>query len=132
MRVDMKDWTRLAEETQRETPGPVASRPDPPKRRLAYPVTCALSVIVFAMYWWGPFSLWPKGPSNTELNGGARLALEIAGQALRDYARAHGRYPQELEEVLPYVVPIEYRLTAEGFELRATDPSGEPIVLRSH
>lgn len=127
------DWARLVKDAHAEKKAePLVLAPVRPKQRrsIFLPMLLAASIAALVLHLTGPLNPWPPAPTSTELVAGQLAAMDLAARAIHDYATFHGHYPARLTDVLPQVVAIEYVPSADGFELRALDNNGQPIVVR--
>ncbi|HTY48394.1 MAG TPA: hypothetical protein VMB48_01740 [Steroidobacteraceae bacterium] len=129
------DWSRLVKDARadRKKEAQNVPRAQRSKRRrgILLPAVLGVSLITLTLHLLGPLHPWPPGPSPTEELAGQMAAVNLAARAIHDYAIYHGHYPEKLADVLPQAMTIEYHATATGFELRAVDEDGKPIVVNS-
>ncbi len=73
----------------------------------------------------GLLALRPDPPARTSLR--AWQALERTGEALEAYSAREGRYPDDLEELVPRELPaLLLDPWADGSPLRYSPPAGNP------
>ncbi len=130
------EWQKLVQDSRKDAAAPPPPPPPPPpplnrRTRWVIPALFVLSLGALALWLEGSVNPWPADPTATELEAGRAATLVVAARAIQDYARFHGRYPAQIEDVLPLSLDIQYRIVQDGFELMLDAGDGsEPLVLR--
>lgn len=128
------EWNRMVRDSRKAPAPPPAEPPPPPsheqRRKWVLPTLFVLCLAALVLHLHGTLAPWPARPSPEEIDAGQKASLQLVSKAIHDYAAFHGKYPQTIAEVLPLTVHIDYRLTADGFELKMVGPDGTPMVVR--
>jgi len=128
----MDEWNKLAKKA-REHPAPPPPtgvlQPQPRRRRGAWalPALFFLSLAAVGLYLQGMLNPWPAPASPDEIATGKKASLLLTEKAIRDEKIFSGKYPQELKQVMPLAVEIDYRQVAGGFELLMKGRNDKPL-----
>ena len=127
------EWNRLVRESRKDPARPPEEPPpqsEGARRNWALPALFVLSLAALVLHFTGVLLPWPAKPTPEELEAGQQDSLEIVAQAIHDYAAFHGQYPERIDQVMSLPLEVEYRHTADGFELSLPGKGGKPIVLK--
>ncbi|WP_243041265.1 hypothetical protein [Dyella sedimenti] len=130
------EWNRLVKQS-RKNPGqpppsgkPASRLPGGRARKWGLPILLLLSVGALALYFQGTLDPYPAKPTPEELRAGQKASLLLVSKAIHDYGIFHGKYPRSVQEVMPVPINVDYRQTADGFELKMIDSDGTPLVVQ--
>jgi hypothetical protein len=129
-----KRWDDLVKQATREATAGSCERGTSARRVLAHlasarPRMVASSVLpLAAILALLQFASPPPRPVDTE--DSRRAVLALINTSLENHLRAHGEYPERLDELLPMRLDMEYQRTPGGYKLRVRMSDGDVVELR--
>jgi hypothetical protein len=69
-------------------------------------------------------------PTREELDRGRRAVLALLSSSLEEHLRMHGEYPEDLTDVLPLDIEVEYRRTRGGYQATVRLADGHLVTVR--